>query len=124
MNISSCLWFDSHAEAFELDGQPFTALNGGPVFTFNEAISLQVPCRTQDEVDFYWEKLPAGGDAKAQQCGWLKDKFGVSLQIVPVVLPEMLSDPDPERAGRVMTAMLPMNKIDIAQLKRAYEGSR
>ena len=79
--------------AFELDGQTFTALNGGPVFKFNEAISFQVNCETQEEVDYYWEKLSAGGDEKAQQCGWLKDKFGVSWQVVPTVLPELLSDP-------------------------------
>jgi predicted 3-demethylubiquinone-9 3-methyltransferase (glyoxalase superfamily) len=108
--------------AFELDGQSFTALNGGPVFKFNEAISLQVNCATQEEVDYYWEKLSAGGDDKAQQCGWLKDRFGVSWQIVPVVLVEMISDPDPAKAGRVMGAMLKMKKLDIAGLKRAYAG--
>ena len=106
---------------FELDCQPFTALNGGPVFTFNEAISLQVGCETQDEVDYYWEKLSAGGDPKAQQCGWLKDKFGVSWQVVPDTLTEYLSDPDPTKLGRVMQAMLQMTKIDIATLQRAYE---
>ena len=81
--------------AFELDGQALTALNGGPIFKFNEAISLQVNCETQEEVDYYWEKLSQGGDEKAQQCGWLKDKYGVSWQVVPVVLIEMLTDPDP-----------------------------
>ena len=80
--------------AFELDGQPFTALNGGPVFKFNEAISFQVICETQEEIDYYWEKLGAGGDEKAQQCGWLKDKFGLSWQVVPTVLPELMTDPD------------------------------
>ena len=108
--------------AFELDGQTFTALNGGPIFKFNEAISLQVNCQTQEEVDYYWEKLSKGGDEKAQQCGWLKDKYGVSWQVVPSVLPEMISDPDPEKSGRVMEAMLRMKKIDIAGLKRAYAG--
>jgi predicted 3-demethylubiquinone-9 3-methyltransferase (glyoxalase superfamily) len=106
--------------AFELDGQTFTALNGGPVFKFNEAISLQVNCATQEEVDHFWVKLSAGGDPNAQQCGWLKDKFGVSWQIVPTVLPEMLTDRDQEKSQRVMTAMLQMKKIDIAGLKRAY----
>jgi predicted 3-demethylubiquinone-9 3-methyltransferase (glyoxalase superfamily) len=108
--------------AFELDGQPFTALNGGPVFKFNEAVSFQVSCDTQDDVDYYWEKLSEGGEEQAQQCGWLKDKYGLSWQIVPRVLPEMLSDPDPERSGRVMDAMLQMKKIDIAKLQQAYSG--
>jgi len=108
--------------AFELDGQPFTALNGGPLFKFNEAISFQIMCRTQEEVDHYWNKLTAGGDEKAQQCGWLKDKYGVSWQVVPTVLVEMMSDPDKEKSGRAMEAMLQMKKLDIAELKRAYEG--
>ena len=108
--------------AFELNGQPFTALNGGPVFKFNEAISFQVLCQTQKEVDHYWERLSSGGDEGAQQCGWLKDKYGVSWQIVPTVLIEMMSDPDPDRAGRAMQAMLGMKKIDIAALQRAYDG--
>ena len=107
---------------FELDGQTFTALNGGPVFTFNEAISFQVNCATQEEVDYYWGKLSAGGDAQAQQCGWLKDRYGVSWQIVPGALVEMISDPDAAKAGRVMEAMLRMKKLDIAGLKRAYAG--
>jgi predicted 3-demethylubiquinone-9 3-methyltransferase (glyoxalase superfamily) len=106
--------------AFELEGQAFTALNGGPVFKFNEAISFQVDCGTQEEVDHYWEKLSEGGDPKAQQCGWLKDKYGVSWQVVPRVLVEMMSDPDSEKSGRAMEAMLQMRKIDIAALKRAY----
>jgi predicted 3-demethylubiquinone-9 3-methyltransferase (glyoxalase superfamily) len=105
--------------AFELDGQSFTALNGGPTFKFNEAISLQVDCETQEDVDYYWEKLSEGGDEKAQQCGWLKDKYGVSWQIVPRILTEMLNDPDHEKSQRVMTAMLQMKKIDIDELKRA-----
>ena len=107
---------------FELNGQPFTALNGGPVFKFNEAISFQVICRTQEEVDYYWDKLTVGGDKEAQQCGWLKDKFGLSWQIVPTVLVEMMKDPDPEKSGRVMEAMLQMKKLDIAELERAYAG--
>jgi predicted 3-demethylubiquinone-9 3-methyltransferase (glyoxalase superfamily) len=107
---------------FELDGQTFTALNGGPVFKFNEAVSLQVNCETQEEVDYYWDKLSEGGDPKAQQCGWLKDKYGLSWQVVPRALIEAISDPDPVKAGRVMEAMLPMKKIDIAAVKRAYAG--
>lgn len=108
--------------AFELDGQSFTALNGGPVFRFNEAISFQVSCDTQKELDHYWEGLRAGGDESAQQCGWLKDRFGVSWQIVPSVLPDMMTDADPTRTDRVMAAMLRMKKLDIAALKRAYES--
>lgn len=108
--------------AFELDGQSFTALNGGPVFKFNEAVSFQVNCDTQDEVDYYWEKLSAGGDEKAQQCGWLKDKYGVSWQVVPVALIEMVNNPDYQKSQRVMGAMLQMKKIDIDELKRAYAG--
>ena len=108
--------------AFELDGQTFTALNGGPMFKFNEAISLQVDCETQEDVDYYWDRLSKGGDEGAQQCGWLKDKYGLSWQVVPRVLPEMMSDPDPARSGRVMEAMLQMKKIDIAALRRAYTG--
>jgi predicted 3-demethylubiquinone-9 3-methyltransferase (glyoxalase superfamily) len=107
---------------FELDGQTFVALNGGPVFQFNEAISLQILCDTQDEVDRYWEKLSAGGDEKAQQCGWLKDRFGVSWQVVPRVLPELLGSPDVAAAQRATTAMLAMKKLDIAALQRAYDG--
>jgi len=108
--------------AFELDGQPFTALNGGPLFKFNEAISFQIMCRTQEEVDHYWNKLTASGDEKAQQCGWLKDKYGVSWQVVPTVLVEMMSDPDKEKSWRAMEAMLQMKKLDIAELKRAFAG--
>jgi predicted 3-demethylubiquinone-9 3-methyltransferase (glyoxalase superfamily) len=107
---------------FELHGQAFTALNGGPVFKFNEAISLQVDCATQEEVDYYWEKLSEGGDEKAQQCGWLKDKYGLSWQIVPRALVEMLNDPDAGKSQRVMAAMLKMKKIDIETLKRAHAG--
>jgi predicted 3-demethylubiquinone-9 3-methyltransferase (glyoxalase superfamily) len=108
--------------AFELDGQEFTALNGGPVFKFNEAISLQVNCETQAEVDYYWENLSAGGDEKTQQCGWLKDKFGVSWQIVPTVVSKMMSDPDPAKSERVMKALLPMKKLDLQGLQQAYDG--
>jgi predicted 3-demethylubiquinone-9 3-methyltransferase (glyoxalase superfamily) len=105
---------------FELDGQAFTALNGGPHFKFTEAVSFVVNCETQEEVDHFWEKLSAGGHEV--QCGWLKDRFGVSWQVVPTVLVEMLQDKDPEKSKRVMAAMLKMKKIDIAALKRAYEG--
>jgi predicted 3-demethylubiquinone-9 3-methyltransferase (glyoxalase superfamily) len=108
--------------AFELEGQTFTALNGGPIFKFNEAISFQVDCETQAEVDHYWTKLSEGGDPSAQQCGWLKDRYGVSWQIVPRALVEMLMDPDAGKSQRVMTAMLRMKKIDIGELKRAYAG--
>ena len=109
--------------AFELNGQPFTALNGGPVFKFNEAISFQIMCRTQEELDHYWNKLTVGGDKQAQQCGWLKDKYGLSWQVVPAVLVEMMKDPNKEKAGRVMEAMLQMKKLDIAELERAFEGA-
>jgi predicted 3-demethylubiquinone-9 3-methyltransferase (glyoxalase superfamily) len=108
--------------AFELFGQPFTALNGGPLFRFSEAISFEVSCETQDEVDRYWDRLAEGGDPTAQQCGWLKDRFGVSWQIVPTVLGRLLGDPDPEKAGRAMQAMLGMKKLDIAELERAHAG--
>ncbi len=105
--------------AFELDGQAFTALNGGPEFKFNEAISFQVGCESQAEVDHYWEKLSEGGDVKAQQCGWLKDKYGVSWQIVPTILGELLKSP--AKSERVMKALLRMKKLDIQTLKQAYE---
>ena len=104
---------------FALDGQTFTALNAGPAFKFNEAISFQVACDSQEEVDYYWEKLTEGGDPQAQQCGWLKDKFGVSWQINPTRLTELITDPDPQRAQRAMKAMLSMGKIDIAEVERA-----
>ena len=106
--------------AFELDGQQFVALNGGPLFKFTEAISFVVDCQTQDEVDHFWEKLSAAG--QPGQCGWLKDKFGVSWQVVLTILVEMLQDKDPEKARRVMAAMLQMTKIDVETLKRAYGG--
>src|ERR671933_2635269 len=103
--------------AFELDGQPFAALNGGPDFTFNEAISFEVSCETQDEVDTYWSTLSEGGEEGP--CGWLKDRFGLSWQIVPTRLPELLEDPDREKSQRVMAAMLEMRKIDVEALERA-----
>lgn len=105
--------------SFELDGQEYVALNGGPQFTFNEAISFQVNCETQEEVDEFWRKLSEGGEEGP--CGWLKDKYGLSWQIVPTVLPELLSDPGPDKSQRVMRAMLEMGKIDIAALLRASE---
>jgi len=104
---------------FELEGQEFVALNGGPVFQFSPAISFSVNCKTQEEVDRLWEKLSEGGEP--QPCGWLKDRYGVSWQIVPTVLVEMLQDKDPARSQSVMRAMLQMKKLDIAALKRAYE---
>jgi len=103
---------------FELNGQTFTALNGGPVFKFNEAISFQVNCKSQKEVDYYWEKLSEGGEKG--QCGWLKDKYGVSWQIVPTVLGEMLQDKVTKKSERVMKALLQMKKLDIRKLKQAY----
>src|SRR4030042_3484816 len=105
---------------FQLEGQEFIALNGGPQFKFTEAISLAVNCDTQEEVDELWAKLSAGG--QGGQCGWVKDKFGLSWQIVPSVVPELLQDPDPEKSKRVMQAIFQMKKIDIARLKQAYAG--
>ena len=107
--------------AFELDGQPFTALNGGPQFTFSEALSFQVFCRAQDEVDAYWSKLSEGGEEGP--CGWLKDRFGLSWQIVPTVLPELLADPDAAKSQRVMQAMLGMKKIEIEGLEQAAKAA-
>ena len=141
--ITPFLWFDGRAEeaarfytsifknsridslspmsaTFHLDGQKFIALNGGPHFKFTEAISFFVDCRTQDEVDELWEKLSAGGEPG--RCGWLKDKFGLSWQIIPSILGEMLQDEDDAKSDRVMQAMLQMSKLDIAGLTRAYEG--
>jgi predicted 3-demethylubiquinone-9 3-methyltransferase (glyoxalase superfamily) len=106
---------------FEIEGQKYVALNGGPIFKFNEAISFQVHCETQKEVDYYWEKLSEGGNEKAQQCGWLKDKYGVSWQIVPVVLTKMLQDKDAKKSQRVMKTLLQMRKLDIRTLTQAYE---
>lgn len=108
--------------SFELDGQSFTALNGGAVFQFNEAVSLQVDCATQEEVDHYWEKLSAGGDEKAKQCGWLKDRYGLSWQVVPSALIEMITHPDQEKSQRAFAAMMRMKKLDIAALERAFAG--
>jgi predicted 3-demethylubiquinone-9 3-methyltransferase (glyoxalase superfamily) len=109
--------------AFELDGQSFTALNGGPVFKFNEAISFQVNCETQEEIDYYWEKLSAGGDPKAQQCGWLKDRYSASWQVVPSIMDELVKDEKSAGAQRAMEAMLRMKKLDIAELRRAHDGT-
>lgn len=107
---------------FELAGQAFTALNGGPLFKFTEAVSFQVACDTQQEVDGYWEKLSAGGDPKAQQCGWLKDRYGLSWQIGPSNMGELMDSANPAAAGRVMTALLQMKKLDLAALNRAHTG--
>lgn len=106
---------------FEIEGQKFLALNGGPVFKFNEAISFQIYCDTQEEIDYYWEKLTEGGDKNAQVCGWLKDKFGVSWQVVPLVLIKMLQDKDSNKTERVMKTMLQMHKLDINALTKAYQ---
>lgn len=108
--------------AFELDGQSFTALNGGSAFQFNETISFQVDCADQSEVDYFWEKLGEGGPVECQQCGWVKDKFGVSWQIVPAILPGLLADPDPAKADRTMAALMEMRKLDIAALRKAHAG--
>ncbi|MCC6238417.1 MAG: VOC family protein [Dehalococcoidia bacterium] len=107
---------------FELNGQPFLALNGGPVFTFSEAISFEIPCEDQAELDHYWDRLSEGGDPAAQQCGWLKDRFGVSWQVVPRQWEAMLNDPDPEKVARVTAAMFSMKKLDVAALERAFNG--
>jgi predicted 3-demethylubiquinone-9 3-methyltransferase (glyoxalase superfamily) len=109
---------------FELEGQKFIALNGGPVFKFNEAVSFVVNCESQEEIDFYWEKLTRDGDPSAQQCGWLKDKFGLSWQVSPVQLDEMLQDKDREKSERVMKVMLKMKKLDLAKLEQAYRGEK
>jgi predicted 3-demethylubiquinone-9 3-methyltransferase (glyoxalase superfamily) len=108
--------------AFELDGVSFTALNGGPHFRFTEAISLQVNCDTQEEIDYYWERLSRGGDPRAQQCGWVKDKYGLSWQIVPSVMAELVRDHQSAGAERAMAAMMQMKKLDIAALRRAHAG--
>lgn len=107
---------------FELDGQAFTALNGGPVFRFNEAVSLQVMCETQAEIDHYWDALSAGGDPGAQNCGWLKDRYGLSWQVAPVGMEEMLADPGSPAGERAMAAVLGMKKLDLAALRGAFEG--
>jgi predicted 3-demethylubiquinone-9 3-methyltransferase (glyoxalase superfamily) len=146
--ITPCLWFDSQAEdaarhyvtifpdsrieihgraagsvmtvAFRLCGQSFTALNGGPLFKFSEAISLQIDCGSQAEIDHYWSQLGEGGEEGP--CGWLKDRFGLSWQVVPSRMAAMLADPDPRKGERVMKAFLPMKKLDLATLERAYAG--
>ena len=148
-SITPFLWFDTQAEEamnfyasvfnrskvlsvnraqgkvmsveFELEGQKFMALNAGPMYTFTEAVSFFVACETQLEIDDLWEKLTAEGGSPSR-CGWLKDKFGLSWQIIPTALGRLLNDKDPGRAGRVMNAMLQMNKLDIGQLQRAYDG--
>lgn len=107
--------------SFEIMGMEFVALNGGPQFNFTEAISFQIPCETQEDVDYYWDKLIEGG-GKPSQCAWLKDKFGVSWQVVPTALPKLLGDPDRAKANRAMQAMLQMQKIDIAKLEQAAKG--
>ena len=107
---------------FQLDGQDFMALNGGPAFKFNEAVSLVVHCETQKEIDYYWDKLSKDGDERAQACGWLKDKFGLSWQIVPAILPEILTDPDHQKTERVMKALMQMKKLEIEGLKKAFVG--
>jgi predicted 3-demethylubiquinone-9 3-methyltransferase (glyoxalase superfamily) len=107
---------------YEIEGQRFVNLNGGPIFKFNEAISFIINCKDQEEIDYYWEKLGQGGDPKAQQCGWLKDKYGVSWQVVPADMDEMFEDENSEAARRVMRAMLQMKKLDVAKLQQAYKG--
>ena len=107
--------------AFEIDGQPFTALNGGPIFKFDEAVSFQVLCETQDEIDYYWSQLTGNGGQEGP-CGWLKDRFGLSWQVVPSTIPRMMSDPDSSKTARVMNAFLQMKKLDIATIERAYAG--
>jgi len=109
--------------AFELEGQSFTALNGGPQFKFSEAISFQINCDTQDEINYYWAKLTEGGNEKAQQCGWLKDKFGLSWQVVPKMMGDLFKGGNAQGAQRAMTAMLRMKKLNIAELQRAYSGN-
>ncbi len=107
---------------FTLDGTRFTAINGGPQFTFDEAVSFLIPCKDQEEVNYYWARLLADGGQESM-CGWLKDKFGVSWQVVPTALNELIADPDPDKSQRVMTAMLGMKKIEVAGLQRAYDGA-
>lgn len=107
---------------FTLEGQKFVGLNGGPIFQFNEAVSFVIYCDSQQEVDYYWDKLIEGGDKNSQQCGWLKDKFGLSWQVVPKVLDEMIADPDPKKSEAVTRAMLQMKKLDIKRLQDAYNG--
>jgi predicted 3-demethylubiquinone-9 3-methyltransferase (glyoxalase superfamily) len=106
--------------SFELEGQPFVALNGGPVFKFTEAVSFAVNCESQEEVDHFWNRLLEGG--QESQCGWLKDRFGLSWQIVPTALSKLMQDPDPEKSRRMMQAMFKMKKLDIAELEKAHRG--
>ncbi len=106
---------------FIIEGQEFVALNGGPIFKFNEAVSFIINCENQEEIDYYWDKLTEGGDEKAQVCGWLKDKFGVSWQVAPTVLNDMILDPDPAKVSRVLQVMFQMRKLDIVPLQEAYE---
>ncbi len=106
---------------FELDGQRFVGINGGPQFTFDEAVSFEISCETQDEVDYYWERLSEGG--KEGPCGWVKDRYGLSWQVVPTGMEELFADPDPQRAQRAMQAMLGMGKLDIAALRSAADGA-
>ncbi|MDB6055090.1 MAG: hypothetical protein JWN25_2613 [Verrucomicrobiales bacterium] len=108
--------------AFELNGQSFTGLNGGPIFKLSEAISFQIECEDQKEVDYYWNKLKRGADPASQQCGWIKDKFGLSWQVVPKILPKLISHPNAEKSQRAFAAMMNMKKLDIAKLKRAFDG--
>jgi len=108
---------------FLIEGQRFTALNGGPLFKFNESISFMVHCETQDEIDYYWKKLKKDGDPKAQQCGWLKDKFGVSWQIAPSMVFEMITDKNKKKVEHFMAAMMKMKKLDLAKLEKAYNKS-
>jgi predicted 3-demethylubiquinone-9 3-methyltransferase (glyoxalase superfamily) len=108
--------------SFEINGQEFTALNGGPLFKISEAVSFQVMCESQDEVDYYWDKLSADGDDSAQACGWLKDKFGVSWQIIPIEFLEMLNSADDQKVQRAMQAMFQMKKLDLNVLRKAYNG--
>ena len=108
---------------FELNGNKFLALNGGPAFRFNEAVSFVINCDTQDEIDYYWYKLNEGGDVKAQQCGWLKDKYGLSWQVVPANMGELMADKDQEKKDRMMAALMQMKKLDINALQQAYEGT-
>lgn len=108
---------------FELDGHQFTGLNGGPMFTFSEAVSFEVHCASQEEVDYYWERLGEGGDPAAQQCGWLKDRYGVSWQVIPTAMERMFDDPESPATRRAMHAMLQMKKLDIHELERVYAGT-
>lgn len=107
---------------FELEGQTFTALNGGPIFKINEAISLQIMCETQEEIDYYWDRLRDGGDPAAQQCGWLKDRFGLSWQVSPIQLEAMITSPDKAKSQRAFAALLQMKKLDLAALQKAFDG--